>query len=186
MPLSESGGRNGSKGRPPGRCRNRKGGCRGERLVRQGFLRRFSMVRVGEAFSGVQMAWTFQCSCRAGFQATAATAATVLLWCVVMIRLEGSDDFSQEKEEPFPGIIRFVFFPIQPRSGFPGPIAFEDGSGVGEKAGGCYVCLSRSRAPRRSQKDCPLRSIPFPPCSRAERGNRAVHSSLNISLTTRW
>ena len=83
---------------------------------------------IGEAFSGVQMAWTFQCSCRAGFQATAATAATVLLWCVVMIRLEGSDDFSQEKERTFSGNNQVRVLPDPAQSGFPGPIAFEDGS----------------------------------------------------------
>src|SRR5699024_1572596 len=108
------------------------------------------------------MAWTFQCSCRAGFQATAATAATVLLWCVVMIRLEGSDDFSQEKERTFSGNNQVRVLPDPAQSGFPGPIAFEDGIGVGEKAGGCYVCLSRSRAPRRIAKELPVAIHTFP------------------------
>lgn len=74
MPLSGSGGRNGSRGRPLGRCRSRRGGYRGGRPVRRGF----SAVldgEIGEAFAGVQMAGAFQCSCRAGIQATGTTAA---------------------------------------------------------------------------------------------------------------
>ena len=101
---------------------------------------------IGEAFAGIQVAGAFQCSCRAGIQATATTAATVLLRCVVLVRFEGGDDFSQEEERAFSGNNQVCVLPDPSQSGFPGPIAFEDGSGVGEKAGGCYVCLFRSRA----------------------------------------
>lgn len=100
---------------------------------------------IGEAFAGVQMAGAFQCSCRAGIQATGTTAATVLLRCVVMIRFEGGDNFSQEEERTFTGNNQVRVLPDPAQSGFPSPIAFEDRSGVGEKAGGSCVCLSRSR-----------------------------------------
>ena len=124
---------------------------------------------IGEAFAGIQVAGAFQCSCRAGIQATATTAATVLLRCVVLVRFEGGDDFSQEEERAFSGNNQVCVLPDPSQS----------------VTSACSVPALDAG----SQKNCPLRSIPFPSVSmrsRAGRGNRAVHSSLNISLTTRW
>ena len=77
---------------------------------------------------GIEPERGFQRFCRAGIQATATTAATVLLRCVVLVRFEGGDDFSQEEERAFSGNNQVCVLPDPSQSGFPGPIAFEDGS----------------------------------------------------------
>ena len=127
MPLFGSGGRNGS------RADLLAGVATVEAVTESGSLfgGDFSAVldgEIGEAFAGIQVAGAFQCSCRAGIQATATTAATVLLRCVVLVRFEGGDDFSQEEERAFSGNNQVCVLPDPSQSGFPGPIAFEDGS----------------------------------------------------------
>ena len=91
--------------------------------------------KVRDALVCVQVAGTFQGTCRTGIEATAASTATVLLRGVI-IQFQGGDDLSEKEKGTFAGDNQVGILPDPAKAGFPGPVTLQDGSGVGEEAGG--------------------------------------------------
>ena len=106
--------------------------------------------KVRDALVCVQVAGTFQGTCRTGIEATAAGTATILLRGVV-IQFQGCDDLSEKEKGAFTGYNQVGILPNPAKTGFPGPVTLQNGSRVGEEAGdrkgrvSLSPCLTRGR-----------------------------------------
>lgn len=89
---------------------------------------------VGDAFVCVQTASTFESTRRTSIQATMASAATVLQGTVV-IEFQRGDDLTEEEERAFTGDDKVGVLSDPAEAGFPGPVTFKKGGGVGEGTG---------------------------------------------------
>ena len=79
-----------------------------------------------------------------------------------VIQFQGGDDLSEKEKGTFAGDDQVGILPDPAKAGFPGPVTLQDGSGVGEEAGGrkggisLSPCLTRGRLSDR----CPGTSRP--------------------------